>query len=104
MPADKVFQWIKEYPEMNALFFLQYNIRYSELITMINQILFEKMDKRLFEYLKAKSKITKKNPIPISHRKIANDLGTAREVVTRLLKKLENDGKVKQELEGIKIV
>ena len=101
LPVEKVFQWMREYPEMNTLFFLQYNSRYSELITMINQVLFEKLDKRLMEYLKAKTRLTKKNPINIAHRKIANDLGTAREVVTRILKKLENEGRISQNAEGI---
>ncbi|MBN1986168.1 MAG: Crp/Fnr family transcriptional regulator [Prolixibacteraceae bacterium] len=104
LPVEKVFQWMREYPEMNTLFFLQYNSRYSELITMINQVLFEKLDKRLMEYLKAKTRLTKKNPINIPHRKIANDLGTAREVVTRILKKLENEGRISQNAEGIKII
>ncbi len=103
MPADKVFIWMKEYPEMNYLFFRQYNIRYVELIEMINQILFDKMDKRLYDYLKSKSAIKNQNPLKISHRQIANDLGTAREVVTRILKKLESENLVTQDAGSIKI-
>lgn len=104
MPTENVFRWMKEYPEFNSLFFLQYNLRYTELLNMINQLLFEKMDVRILEYLKAKMKINGKNPIKISHRQIANDLGTAREVVSRIMKKLENDGKVKQLATEIKII
>jgi CRP/FNR family transcriptional regulator len=104
LPTEHVFRWMKEYPEFNSLFFLQYNIRYSELLDMINQLLFEKMDKRLLEYLKAKAKLTGKNPVKISHRQIANDLATAREVVSRVVKKLENEGKVIQLATEIKIV
>ena len=104
MPNEKVFQWMKEYPEINSLFFLQYNIRYSELLSMINQLLFERMDARLLDYLKSKMKLTGKNPLKISHRQIANDLGTAREVVSRVMKKLENEGKVKQLATEIKII
>ncbi len=104
LPVEKVFQWMKEYPELSTMFFLQYNSRYSELITMINQVLFERLDKRLMEYLKAKIKITQQNPVNIPHRKIANDLGTAREVVTRVLKKLENDNKIFQDSNGIKLL
>lgn len=103
MPADKVFNWLKSYPEMNILFFKQYNVRYSELIEMINQVLFEKMDKRILDYLKSKMKIKQQNPIKISHRQIATDLGTAREVVTRVLKKLELENKVVQNSGFIKI-
>lgn len=104
MPTDNVFKWMREYPEFNSLFFLQYNLRYTELLNMINQLLFEKMDVRILDYLKAKMKINGKNPIKISHRQIANDLGTAREVVSRVVKKLEHDGKVKQLATEIKII
>lgn len=104
MPTDCVFRWMKEYPEFNSLFFLQYNLRYTELLNMINQLLFEKMDVRILDYLKAKMKINGKNPIKISHRQIANDLGTAREVVSRVVKKLEHEGKVKQLATEIKII
>ncbi|MCE4564019.1 Crp/Fnr family transcriptional regulator [Maribellus sp. CM-23] len=104
MPVEKVFKWMKEYPEMNQLFFRQYNVRYTELIEMINQILFDKMDKRLYEYLKSKAELKNQNPIKISHREIANDLGTAREVVTRVLKKLEMEQLVSQEAGAIKVM
>lgn len=104
MPTDYVFRWMREYPEFNSLFFLQYNLRYTELLNMINQLLFEKMDVRILDYLKAKLKINGKNPIKISHRQIANDLGTAREVVSRVVKKLEHEGKVKQLATEIKII
>ena len=104
MPTDYVFRWMREYPEFNSLFFLQYNLRYTELLNMINQLLFEKMDVRIMDYLKAKMKINGKNPIKISHRQIANDLGTAREVVSRVVKKLEHEGKVKQLSTEIKII
>jgi len=104
MSTENVFKWMKEYPELNSLFFLQYNIRYSELLNMINQLLFEKMDTRILEYLKTKMKLTGKNPVKISHRQIANDLGTAREVVSRVMKKLEHEEKINQLATGIKII
>lgn len=104
LPAEKVFYWLKKYPDMNSLFFQQYNLRYSELILMINEILFETMDSRLQKYLKNKVEIGKKNPVKISHKKIANDLGTAREVISRVMKKLENEGKVKQHSTGIEVL
>lgn len=103
LPYDKVIQWMREYPEINSIFFEQYTLRYNELIQMINELLFEKMDQRLLNYLKTKTQIVKKNPVKISHRKIANDLGTAREVISRVIKKLETEGKIIQMESGIKI-
>jgi CRP/FNR family transcriptional regulator, anaerobic regulatory protein len=104
LPTDKVAQWVREYPEVNQLFFQQYNLRYSDLLTTIHQLLFERMDKRLLDYLANKSLLTGRNPIKISHRQIAGELGTAREVISRIMKKLENDGKIRQEANMIEIL
>ncbi|MCG2588941.1 Crp/Fnr family transcriptional regulator [Rhodohalobacter sulfatireducens] len=104
LPVKKIFSWIKEYPELNSLFFQQYNIRYSELLETIQHVLFNKMDQRLYDYLREKIDLLNKNPLKISHRQIASDLGTAREVVSRVMKKLEQEGKVKQQANGIEIL
>ena len=79
-------------------------MRYTELITNIQDLLYHKLDKRLLDYLAEKVKIYGKNPLKISHREIANDLGTAREVISRLLKKFEKQKLLKQESEGIELL
>ncbi|MCP9764721.1 Crp/Fnr family transcriptional regulator [Lacihabitans soyangensis] len=104
LPVDKVSHWIEEFPDLNNLFFQQYNLRYSDLLETINQLLFDKLDKRLMDYLKEKVKVTKKNPLKISHRQIANELGTAREVISRVMKKLEQESKVKQFSNSVEIL
>ncbi len=104
LPADKVSSWTRQFPDINTLFFQQYNLRYSELLETINHLLFDKMDKRLYDYLKEKVSLTNKNPLKISHRQIANELGTAREVISRIMKKLEKEGKVVQGTNSIKIL
>ena len=86
------------------MFFQQYNLRYTELLTTIHHLLFDRMDKRILDFLANKSQLTGRNPIKISHRQIAAELGTAREVVSRLMKKLENEGKIKQEANMIEIL
>lgn len=103
MPVDKVIKWIDQFPSINQLFYQQYNLRYSELLETINQVLFNKMDKRLYDFLIEKKKVTQQNPLKISHRQIANELGTAREVISRVMKKLENEGKIKQHSNRIEI-
>lgn len=104
IPTEKIFTWMKEFPELNSLFFQQYSYRYNELIEMVNKVLFEKLDKRLYEYLKTKSKLSQQNILKVSHQQIANDLGTAREVISRVLKKLEHEKKVIQGKDGIKVL
>ena len=104
IPTDKINKWINEYPQLNTLFYQQYNLRYTELLDTINHLLFDKMDKRLFDYLVKKVKLTNQNPLTISHRQIATELGTAREVISRTIKKLESDNLVLQHKSSIEIL
>ena len=103
LPSEKVTKWVIEYPKINLLFYQQYELRYSELLYTINRLLYYKLDKRLMEYLSEKVAVTGKNPIKISHKDIAHDLGTAREVVSRLIKKMENQNLIKQHRDSIEI-
>ncbi|MDP5096709.1 MAG: Crp/Fnr family transcriptional regulator [Flavobacterium sp.] len=89
IPVEKLSKWMKDFPDFNTLFYTQYNMRYADLLSTINYLLFEKLDKRLYDYLKEKVVISQKNPLKISHRQIANELGTAREVISRIMKKLK---------------
>lgn len=104
IPVQYLSNWLKEFPDFNELFFNQFNLRYTELLDTIGHLLFDKMDKRLYDYLKKKSLLTNDNLIKMSHSHIANELGTAREVITRVLKKLETDEKIKHNSSGIKII
>ena len=104
LPVDKVSDWINQFPDINTLFFQQYNLRYSELLDTIHHVLFDKMDQRLLDYLKEKVRVTNNNPLKLSHRQIADELGTAREVISRTMKKLETENLVKQLPNGIEIL
>jgi CRP/FNR family transcriptional regulator len=104
LPVNKISEWINQFPDFNTLFFQQYNNRYGELLDTISHVLFNKIDKRLYDYLLEKKELTNKNPLKISHRQIASELGTAREVISRVMKKLENEGKVKQHTSSIEIL
>lgn len=104
IPIQYLSKWLKNYPEFNELFFDQYNLRYSELLDTIGHLLLDKMDKRLYDHLKKKLDLGNHNSIKMSHNQIANELGTAREVITRVLKKLETEGKVLQKSGEIRII
>lgn len=104
LPSDKVEKWITEFPAINILFYNQYDLRYAELIDSINHLMYHKLDKRILDYLTEKIKFTGKNPLKISHKEIANDLGTAREVVSRLIKKMENENFLKQYHDSIELL
>ncbi len=104
LPSHKVEGWTHQFPALNALFYDLYNTRYSELIDTLNQLIFQKLDGRLYDYLKEKSRVKSTSLLNLRHREIALELGTSREVITRVLKKLEKEGKIRQQDNGIEIL
>ena len=92
IPIEKVASLIKEFPEWLDYIFRLYHKRFEELLEVINAVAFKKMDERLLDFIKKKVALTKNNTINITHEQIANELGTARVVVSRLLKQLEVNG------------
>lgn len=103
LPAAQLRQWVKQYPAVNELFYQQYNLRYTEMLDTIQSLLFGRMDHRLYAYLQELTRLRGTNLLDLRHKQIATDLGTAREVVTRVLKKLEQEGKVRQTDAGIEV-
>lgn len=104
IPVQYLPNWLKEYPKFNELFYNQFNLRYSELLDTISHLLLDKLDKRLYNHLRRKTELTDKKSIKISHSQLANELGTAREVISRVMKKLETEGKVTQNSGEITII
>lgn len=95
LPVQKVSLFIKEHPEWLDYIFRLYHQRFEELLEIVNSIAFKKVDERLLAFLKKKSELIKSETITITHEQLANELGTARVVVSRLLKQLEENGIVK---------
>ena len=104
VPAGCINGWISKYPKFNQLFFDLYHHRYLDLLDTINQLIFNTLDRRILTYLEEKRRLSHSDVINIRHHQIARDLGTAREVVTRIIKKLELEGKVGQDSNGIRIL
>jgi len=94
IPIDKVNLLIKDYPEWLDYIFRLYHKRFEELLDVVNAIAFKKLDERLLDFIKKKCKINDNNTLVITHEHIANELGTARVVVSRLLKQMEQEGLV----------
>lgn len=95
LPVDKASLFIREYPEWLDYIFKLYHKRFEELLEIINAISFKKVDERLLNLLNKKSELTGSKAIIITHEQLANELGTVRVVVSRLLKQLEESGKLK---------
>lgn len=92
--AINATKWFNKYPGWRTFVLQTMDNRFEELISTIDTIAFSKTDKRVESYLIAKSKALNTNNIQITHQEIANDLSTTREVISRLLKHLEQEGKL----------
>ena len=95
LPIDKVSLLIKEYPEWLDYIFRLYHKRFEELLEVVNAVAFKKMDERLLNFIKKKCNLTNSRTLNVTHEQLANELGTARTVVSRLLKQMEDEGLVK---------
>ncbi|CAN5329976.1 Crp/Fnr family transcriptional regulator [soil metagenome] len=94
IPISIMDEWMMKYPTWKSFVMKTIRVRFNELLKTIDQIAFQKLDERLIHYLKEKSKATGSLLINLSHEQIANELASSREVISRLLKKLENDKKI----------
>jgi CRP/FNR family transcriptional regulator len=94
IPHTKLNEWLCKYPSWKNYIMRSFNDRFVELLKSIESIAFHKLDDRLIAYLKEKQRLTGSSVIKASHYLIADELATSRVVVSRLLKQLENDGKL----------
>ena len=95
IPVNKVKELIKEYPEWLDYIFRLYHQRFEELLEVVNAVAFKKMDERLLLFLEKKASISNSRILSVTHEQLAAELGTARVVVSRLLKQMEVEGLVK---------
>jgi len=96
IPYNFVNVWLQKYPTWNSFVINSYKNRFENILDAFNAVAFQKMDERLILYLEQRASITNSKTIKITHQQIANDLATARVVVSRLLKELEHQGKISQ--------
>ncbi len=88
IPLDYMDEWMSKYKSWYRFVITSYRDRFEELLKTIDAIAFSKMDERLEYYLKNQVENFGET-LKMTHLEIANDLGTSREVVSRLLKKME---------------
>lgn len=91
IPVAKIEEWITRYPTWRQFVFQTYQRRFEDLLTTIDGVAFQKMDERLWNYLQRKAnrvphQARQAVSIEATHEEIALELGTSREVVSRLLK------------------
>jgi CRP/FNR family transcriptional regulator len=104
IPVGKMEEWTAKYKSWRNFVFESYHNRINELLTTLDSIAFYQMDERLLKYLKEKMRVNDSNIIKNTHQDIAYDLHTSRVVISRLLKKLEQLGKIELNRNFIKIL
>lgn len=95
IPVHKMVDWIIQYESWRVFVFESYNTRLNEMLEAIDNLAFHNMEERLYKYLTDKAFIAKSSNVVVTHFQIASELNSSRVVISRLLKKLERDGKIK---------
>jgi CRP/FNR family transcriptional regulator len=95
LPAYIIADWQLKYPSWNRYIIRTFKNRYDELLNAFGNVAFKPIALRTKEYLIGQSQLNQTNKITLSHQTLANELGTTRVVISRILKQFENDKVVK---------
>ena len=96
IPVKYMDIWMVKYNSWRNFILESYNNRMTEMLAAIYSLAFSNMEERLSKYLKERVLVTQSNEIKMTHLQIANDLHSSRVVISRLMKKLEQQGYIKQ--------
>lgn len=95
IPVHLMDDMMKDHKSWYQFVIQTYRSRFDELLHVVDHVAFRNMDERLEFYLKRYREKTGKNKVELSHQQIAEDLNSSREVISRLLKKMEQRGLLK---------
>lgn len=95
IPATKVVAIAGKHLKWNEFVYELFHAKFEELLNVIEILTFSHKDIRLLEYLKKEADLKNSPILKSTHQEIADDLGSSREVISRLLKKLEHESKLK---------
>ena len=94
VPIELMDELIKEFADWYHFVLDSYRSRFEVTLELIDQIAFQSLDQRLIFYLNEQFEARQSDALHITHQDIATDLNTSREVISRLLKKMEREGMV----------
>lgn len=104
VPIHRIQDWEAKYPSWRCFLFRSYQIRMDELIDTLDSLAFDGLQKRLMDYMAEKKRVNGKNELLITHQNIAQELHSSRVVISRLLKKLEQSGKIQLKRNKIVVI
>lgn len=103
IPLSAVEDWSSRFPSWRKFIFQSYHKRMEELLATVDSIAFDQLEKRLWTYLMEKKRVTKTNTLSITHQTIAQEMHSSRVVISRLLKRLEVDQKIRLHRNAIEL-
>ena len=95
LPVHIIEEWMVKYKTWRVFIIDSYHNRLEEMLSVIKELAFFKLESRLYKYLTNQVKLKHTNDLFITHQEIAHDLNTSRVVISRILKILEQEGKIK---------
>ena len=104
VPLSAVEEWSSRFPSWRKFIFQSYHKRMEELLATVDSIAFDQLEKRLWAYLVEKKRVTKVNTLSITHQTIAQEMHSSRVVISRLLKRLERDQKIRLHRNAIELI
>ncbi len=104
IPLNHGDKWMSTFAVWRNFVFTTFDRKMMDLIDLVDSLSFSKLDDQLLNYLEHQSILSNKNSIKITHYEISKDLNVSREAVSRLLKNMEKQGKVKLERNKITLL
>ena len=104
IPFHYMDEWMRNFRSWRNFILQTYSARFEEMLSALDSVAFESLDDRLVRYLVDREHALKTKEFHITHQQIALELNSSREAVSRLLKKLENNGQIELGRNKIKII
>ena len=104
IPVENMRTWFHNNESWRMFILESYQTRFDEMLEAIDNLAFMKMDERLYKYLMNQTVLHDSKNIFVKHQDIAEDLHTSRVVISRLLKQLENENKIKLSRNKIEVL
>lgn len=92
IPADAFREWVNRYDVWREFVFDLLSERLSTVMAVVDEVVFQRMDRRVSSWLM--ERVTRENPVLVTHQEIAADLGSSREVISRILEDFSREGLV----------
>jgi CRP/FNR family transcriptional regulator len=104
IPINQLNRIAEEFPEWRVFELTNFRKRFEELLSLVDNAIFKQLGARLQAYIEMRCRVSGRKGVALSKVKMASELGTSREVVSRLLKSLEHEGVITQDKDGVHLV